>query len=239
MTAWILAEPVNGYTPRGGTAAFFPLTHALVGWCVAHLGRPDRATRLWCLVASLAPDLDGLGLLLGGDFYERYHHVLFHNLLFGVVVTGLSVRWIGLRVGPLALVFGAFLAHLVGDYLGSGPGWGISPYLPFSGHEYLFAGAWELASWQNTTITACAIGGALLIAARYGYTPLEFIHAGLDSTVVDTVQLRAVATACRWCATRAQFRCGTCREPLCGAHRSRSRLRPRCLACGVSSAAVS
>ena len=62
-----------------------------------------------------------------------------HNLLFGMVVTLLSARWIGWKAGQLLLVFAAFLSHLVGDYFGSGPGWGISPYLPFSSVECPFA----------------------------------------------------------------------------------------------------
>ena len=173
-------------------------------------------------------------MLLGRDYYERYHHVLFHNLLFGGVVMGVSAMWIGVRAAPLGLVAAAFLSHLVGDYFGSGPGWSISPYLPFSNHEYLFAHAWDLTSWQNTLITAVAIGGLLAIAAHRGYTPLEFIHAGADRTVVDTVRLRTVATVCGRCTHRAYFRCGQCRIAVCGQHRDpASRLRSRCVGCAV------
>ena len=206
---------------------------------MAHLGRPDRETRLACLLASLAPDLDGLGLLLGGDFYERFHHVLLHNLLFGAVVTVVSGFWIGVRAVPLGLVAAAFLSHLIGDYFGSGPGWGISPYLPFSNHEYLSAHAWDLTSWQNTTITAIAIVGVLMIAARRGYTPLEFIHAGADRIVVDTVRLRVVATVCIRCERRAYFRCARCRAAMCDQHRDPAgRLQARCVGCAVPGGAV-
>ncbi len=36
-------------------------------------------------MASLAPDVDGLGLLFGPEAYGRYHHRLTHNVLFGVL----------------------------------------------------------------------------------------------------------------------------------------------------------
>ena len=142
------------------------------------------------MIASVAPDLDAFGIFFGRDNYERFHHVLFHNLLFGVVVTLVSVRWIGWRLGQLALVVAAFVAHLVGDYFGSGPGWGITPYRPFSSFEYLNEHAWNLASWQNTTITAVAIVFTLVIAARHGYTPVEFISAAADRAVVEAIRLR-------------------------------------------------
>lgn len=204
---------------------------------MAHAGRPDRPTRLWCVLASLASDLDGLSLLFGRDAYADYHHLLLHNLPVGVLVTAVSARWVGVRPAPLALVFAAFLSHLVGDYFGSGPGWPLWPYRPFLGTMYLREGAWQLVSWQNTTITAAAIAITLWIAATRGYTPLEFLHRAADRTVVDALQLRARATTCRWCAARAYFRCHGCREAACEAHVSRaSRLRPRCVSCADAAA---
>lgn len=217
--------------PRGG-AVFFPITHALIGWAVAHLSRPDRATRFWCLLTSVAPDLDAFGILLGRDNYERFHHVLFHNLLFGFVVTLLSARWIGWSPGALGLVFAAFVSHLVGDYFGSGPGWGISPYLPFSSFEYLNEHSWELVSWQNTTITACAIAIALTIAVTRGYTPLEFVNAMIDHAVVDALRLRIQPVSCEACAARAISRCARCRRALCAEHAASPRsIIAECSAC--------
>lgn len=158
--------------------------------------------------------------------------MLAHNLLFGAIVTAIAARWIGFRAGPLALVFAAFVSHLVGDYFGSGPGWGISPYLPFSSHEYLFDGAWELVSWQNTTIGAAFIVLTLVIAARRGYTPLETLLPSVDRAVVQAIRLRVTATPCATCGARAWFHCGSCAQPLCGAHaRAVSRVARRCGTC--------
>ena len=199
---------------------------------MAHLGPADRPTRLWCLVASLAPDVDGLGLLFGPAAYGRYHHRLTHNLLFGVAVTLLSVRWVGLRALPLGLVFLAFLSHLVGDFFGSGPRWPLWPFLPFSDISLLCACQWDLVSWQNTLITIVAMAVTLGLAIRDGRTPLEFVHAGLERTVVDTLQLRAHPAPCAECPTRASVRCHACDRLLCEGHvATRRRLRPRCADC--------
>jgi len=161
---------------------------------VAHCARVDRRTRLWCLIASVVPDLDGLTLLAGLAAYGTYHHVLTHNLAFGLVVTAVSAVWVPRRARDLALVFAAFCSHLIGDYFGSGPGWGLQPFLPFSNRFFLFEHAWELGGWQNMLITVIAIGVALVIAVRAGRTPLEFIHARTDHAIVDALRARFSAS---------------------------------------------
>jgi LexA-binding, inner membrane-associated putative hydrolase len=136
------------------------------------------------------PDLDGLSLLAGLAAYGTYHHVLTHNLAFGGLVTAVSAIWIPRRARELALVFAAFCSHLVGDYFGSGPGWGLQPFLPFSDRFFLFAHAWELAGWQNFTITLGAITVSLVIAVRAGRTPLELFHAPTDRAIVEALRAR-------------------------------------------------
>lgn len=184
-------------------------------------------------MASLIPDVDGLTLLFGVKAYQTWHHVLAHNFLFAAIVVAASARWIGLRPGPLGLVFASFLSHLVGDYFGSGPGWSIQPWLPFTDTMYLCHYAWELASWQNFTITLVVGAIALEVAFRLGRTPLEFFHAGLERAVVDTLRLRRSPASCRACEARAAAVCQTCDAPVCGAHvESYAGLRPRCRGCG-------
>jgi hypothetical protein len=150
--------------------------------------------------------------------YQHYHHLLAHNILFGALIVVASSIWIGARPADLSLVFLAFLAHLVGDYFGSGPGWGIRPYLPFSDHEYLCQYAWDLNSWQNFVITFVFAGAGLFIALRLRRTPLEFVHAGLERSVVDTLILRGKVVPCAECDGRANVNCHRCARPLCQRH---------------------
>lgn len=202
---------------------------------VAHRVRYDPARRSRRLLpnhARLTPDLDGLSLLFGQEAYANYHHYLLHNVLFGAVVTGISARWIGLRSGPLALVFAAYVSHLAGDYCGSGPGWPLWPFRPFAEAMFYCQGAWELVSWQNTTISAVAIAITLMIAARRGYTPLETFLPKIDRIVVNTIRLRTRTIPYSACGERAWFHCGTCSQPVCETHaRAVTRLSRRCASC--------
>jgi hypothetical protein len=158
--------------------------------------------------------------------------VLLHNLAFGVVVTAVAARWVGARPLPLALVFGAFVAHLVGDYFGSGAGWGIMPFRPFSDVEYLYT----MVS-RDILVPGIVgnVGAALVlvvIAARAGRTPLEFVHAGAERFLVTAIQLRVQRVSCGSCASRAAFRCVACDTAVCDAHATGGfGLRPRCHGC--------
>jgi hypothetical protein len=149
-------------------------------------------------------------------------------------VTLASVPWVGLRPLPLLLVFAAFLTHLVGDYFGSGAGWGIAPYLPFSRLEYVYTLSPHDILVPNLVGTGVGVLAALVIAARWGRTPLELVHAGADRLVVDAIQLRLRPTPCRWCAARAWARCAGCRGPACPTHLVAARhFRPRCATCAA------
>lgn len=196
-------------------------------------GRADRSTRLWCLLAALAPDLDGLTLLLGSAAYQEYHHALTHNLVTGGVVIAVSARWVGWRAGPLGLVFAAFVSHLVGDYFGSGPGWALWPLRPFAEVSFLSEHAWDLYGWQNVTITGAALAVGVWAAVVRGHTPLEFVHAGIDRVAVDVLRLRVNPAGCAVCAGRAAVRCHGCQRAVCERHvASWRRLRPYCAGCG-------
>lgn len=106
-----------------------PVTHLLTGWIAASAStRLDHRARLVITIASLAPDLDGLGIipevLTSGSnhpllWYSSYHHVLCHNLAFGLVLV-LAGWMIGARRWLTAfLVLASFHLHLAGGLIGS------------------------------------------------------------------------------------------------------------------------
>jgi len=105
-----------------------------------------------CMVTASAADLDGLSRLFGQNAYWDYHHRLGHNLVFGLVVCTIAAVYSRARLGVFLLYLALFHLHLVMDFFGSRPGWGIYYFWPFSqwaadNHRW----SWEFYSWQNIT----------------------------------------------------------------------------------------
>lgn len=150
--------------------------------------------------ASVAPDIDGLGILpevLTRNsshpllWFSEYHHSL-HTLLFALIVSGcalaLTMKW---KVALLAFV--SFHLHLAEDILGSrGPDgyqWPI-PYLkPCSPHlQITWHGQWALNSWQNYAITVILLVVTICIARRKGVSPVEIFSPRVDKMVVAALR---------------------------------------------------
>jgi hypothetical protein len=81
-----------------------------------------------------------------------------------------------------------FHLHLLMDYYGSGPGWGIAYLWPFSRRTWSTPDAWEFFSWQNLTTAAALIVWTLAIAIRQHRTPLEALMPNLDRQLVEKVR---------------------------------------------------
>jgi hypothetical protein len=182
-----------------------PVTHFLTSWLVANsstgLGRRERAL---VALAGIAPDADGLGLvaeLLTRDtarpllWWTEYHHVLGHNLLFGVLTSATVAvlskrrRWLA---GLLALI--SFNLHVLGDLIGArgpdGDQWPIQYLWPTSKLGLTWDGQWELNAWPNFVITGFVLLLTFLLARRRGYSPLEMVSLRADRAFVETLRQR-------------------------------------------------
>ncbi len=180
-----------------------PVTHFFTGWVFANCAKLDRRERALVTLASVAPDIDGLGIipeLLTRNsnhpllWFSLYHHSL-HTLVFALVIATIAFvlatqKW---KVGLLALV--SFHLHLIEDLVGSrGPDgyqWPI-PYLkPFSTTLQLtWRGQWGLNAWQNVVITSVLLVVTLWLAWRRGFSPLEMISVRADAAFVSTLRRR-------------------------------------------------
>jgi inner membrane protein len=121
-----------------------PVTHFLSGWVFANCFRLDSRERALVTLASVVPDVDGLGIipeLLTRNsthpllWFSLYHHRL-HNLAFAVLVAAVAFALATQKWKTGLLAFLSFHLHLFEDILGSrgpeGYQWPI-PYLaPFS-----------------------------------------------------------------------------------------------------------
>ena len=139
-----------------------PVTHLLAGWMVANFaGRPrDRAL---IMLAGVAPDLDGLGIvpeLLTSHsahplpWFTEYHHVVGHNVGFALATT-LLVYFLTKRSFPAAMLTAlSFHLHLLCDLLGArgpdGYSWPIPYLLPFSNH-------WQWEDRKSTRLNSSHI----------------------------------------------------------------------------------
>ncbi len=116
-----------------------PVTHFLSGWVLANCTKLNPRDRALVTLASVAPDLDGLGIipeLLTRNsahpllWFSLYHHSR-HTLAFALVIAAvvLAVANQTWKTGFLALL--RFHLHLLEDLLGSrghdGYQWPIPP----------------------------------------------------------------------------------------------------------------
>lgn len=191
-----------------------PVTHFFAGWLLASATPLARREKAAVVLAGLAPDLDGLGIvpeLLTRNsshpllWFSEYHHAL-HNLAFGIIVTAAAYvcsSLAGFAFGPriqrpaatsrpsmtALLAFLSFHLHLFCDLIGSrgpdGYNWPV-PYLtPFSRSLQLtWHGQWALNGWQNVAITGVFLTITLWIAAAYESSPLELVSNRANATVV-------------------------------------------------------
>ena len=180
------------------------VTHLLAGWTLAEQTKLDRRDKALVAWASVAPDLDGIGLPVdwitralghGTDFYETFHHVAFHGLPAAAVFTLLCLPFLHRKGIGVALVFLSFHLHLLCDLAGSGGGnpgdiWPIHYFYPFSDRLLAWNGQWPLTSWQNTSITIALMAYALWIGVRRGYTPLALFSKGADARLVQVLRAR-------------------------------------------------
>lgn len=160
-------------------------THLMFGWCAADLFDLTPRERLLCVVAAAAADLDGLGIVASWDRYTEWHHVLGHNALVGLLLSATLAMLSTHRLKGFCLYLALFHLHLVLDYYGSGPGWGISYLWPFSDDQILCPDAWELSSWQNLCAAVFLLTWTIVIAARKRRTPLEVILPALDRKIAS------------------------------------------------------
>ena len=181
-----------------------PVTHFLTGWAVANTTAIDRRDRLLVSIASIAPDVDGLGMFVDlatrrsenpTGWWGAYHHVLGHNLGFVLFYTGLTFALSKRRWITSLLAFLALHVHLLCDVLGSrGPDgyqWPIPYLLPFSDAWQLsWSGQWPLTSWQNFAVTGAFLALMFYIAWSKGVSPLEFVCKRADRSFVQALRAR-------------------------------------------------
>ncbi len=180
------------------------ITHLLTGWALANAVPLDRRDRAIVTIASIAPDVDGLGIVVEHTplneiiplhLFSDYHHVLAHNLGFGLLMFIIALIINRRKLLAPSMVFVVFHIHLLADIVGSrGPDgyqWPIPYLLPFSANcQVVWKGQWALVSWQNIAITIILMGLTIQLAWKRGYSPVEMISERADAKIIETLRAR-------------------------------------------------
>jgi hypothetical protein len=181
-----------------------PASHLLISWVTANTADISRRDRLLVTISGVVPDLDGAGVIAEIItqntttpllWWSKYHHVLCHNIGFGLLIAGLVFLLSIKRWMTTFLALLAFHLHLLGDLIGSrgpeGYQWPIPYLFPFADIWNLtWKGQWELNAWPNILITLMFISMTLYLAWKRGFSPLELISRKIDSNFVDALRRR-------------------------------------------------
>lgn len=181
-----------------------PATHLLASWVLANIGGLSRRERTAVTVAGTVPDIDAFGLipevLSRGSahpllWFSEYHHVLTHNLAFGLLISGacLAVAKRRSRTATLALL--SFHLHLLGDLAGArGPDgyqWPIFYLFPLSNAwQWTWEGQWAFNAWPNFLTTAIVLAMTFFLTWKRGHSPLEMLSSSVDEAFVQTLRRR-------------------------------------------------
>jgi len=208
--------------------------HLGYAWLLGDAAGFDLSGRRAVAIAGVAADLDGIAIVLGRDAFDKYHHVVFHNLIFVAAIT-LSV-FILFPKRPRLVLFCALagLLHLGLDFVGSH--WDLPLLRPFSsGSVNLtdYVPAWFVIYLLQGIGTVLMFVLMFRIFLKKGRSFFEVFTSKGDRLIMNFLTL-PWRHRCRECGKRAFYRCGDCGACLCSHHRKAARgwrlLCERCLA---------
>lgn len=165
-----------------------PPTHILSGWCFGNLIKLTGRERLFCMLAASLPDLDGLGIIFGQSLYLKYHHIVGHNILFGIICSAVLSYFSKSKIKSFFIYVLLFHVHLIMDYYGSGPEWGIYYLWPFSNWLLYTPHAWPFNAWQNSAVGIFLIVWMFIIMFYHKRTPLELLKPSLDRQIIELTE---------------------------------------------------
>jgi membrane-bound metal-dependent hydrolase YbcI (DUF457 family) len=174
------------------------------------------------MLASLAPDIDGLFLAVvwNRELFDRFHHTFGHNLFFGLLV-GVVTSILAKKRKLLFFLLGSAMVylHYICDML-TAADWGIPFFWPVAGYQYnipvlLGVPDSELAKWDfylkvvvQITLKIALLSATVAIYIKHGRTFIELISANLDKFLTDFAIL-PFTKKCDWpgCTNRAHYKC--------------------------------
>jgi len=171
-----------------------PGSHLLFSWLTTVQIIKDRRERILVSISGIAPDIDGLGLIIdkltgSTNFYLQYHHYIGHSIFSALFISTLATLLAkSQKVIVFTLSFILVHVHILFDVIGSkGPDgyqWPIYYFYPINPEYSLtWSGQWELNAWQNNVIMLFLLSGCVYYAVTKKITFLEIFSSKLNREV--------------------------------------------------------
>ena len=172
-----------------------PGAHLLISWLCTVEVLNKRRERTVVALSGMAPDIDGLGIIVDKltgltNYYQAYHHYLGHSIFSAFIIASLaSAIATAQRKLVWLLSFFVIHVHVICDVIGSkGPDgyqWPVYYLYPFiPDYELTWQYQWELNAWQNYVIIAGLIGANFYYASKMRITFLEVISSKLNDAAI-------------------------------------------------------
>lgn len=168
-----------------------PGAHLLISWLSTPELFKNRRERVLVALSGLAPDIDGLGIVVDKitgttNYYIEHHHYLGHSILAPFVFASIAAFFAKtqkLMVWWLVVVM--VNIHVLFDVMGSrGPDgyqWPVYYLYPFNTEFQLtWAYQWELSAWQNNLIMLGLLSACGYYAVKKQFSFLEIFSQRLD-----------------------------------------------------------
>ena len=178
-----------------------PISHLLISWVIADSAELNERELAVVTISGIVPDIDSFGIIAeqltkNTDtpllWWSDYHHVIGHNIGFGLLVAAVAFLLAQKKWKTSGLVLLCFHLHLLCDIIGArGPDgyqWPIPYLLPFSNAlQIVWKHQWKINAWPNVVITLLALLITFFYAWKHGYSVL-----GLASKKVDRIFVKAL-----------------------------------------------
>ncbi len=181
-----------------------PITHFLVGWVALERLLPSRRDKAAVCLSGVAPDLDGLGIVVdvvtrvGGlahtDYYQQFHRLYGHGLLAAIFISLVVAGFAHQRRRAALLALAAVHLHFLCDLLGSRGStaddiWPIYYFSPMLLEpQWSLSFQWPLVGWQNLVISGVLIFLAISRATVTGYSPVFLFSQWADVIFTGVVR---------------------------------------------------
>ena len=168
-----------------------PGAHLLFGWLSGARYLPMRRERNLVALSSIAPDLDGLGIIIDKfsghtHYYLQYHHYLGHSIFSALLIATIASFLATTQKRKVwCLAFIVVHIHIICDIAGSkGPDgyqWPIYYLYPLNiDYGVTWKHQWELNAWQNSLIMFFLMLASIYYARVKKITFLEVFSQRLN-----------------------------------------------------------